>query len=142
MTPEKLLSRLNSATSTCDWMFNTSAETNKGDKLSLQGKSTNDAAALYGMLNDYLSSNNIPFKVGTCQRMNNEYLGEQRRKAVTIYVPNNMNVQEVAEAVYQLTLNYKGWYDVKTPTSYKHYAGCVFIGNDRKDGKYIPAINR
>jgi len=142
MTTEKLLSRLNSSTSAFDWMFNTSADTNNGDKLSLQGKSTSDCAELYGMLKDYLFANEIPFKIGTCQRMNNEFLGEQRRKAVTIYVPNHMDVKEVAEKVYSLTTDYKGWHDVKTPTSYEHYAGCVFIGNDQRNGKYVPAKDR
>lgn len=142
MTTDTLLRRLNDATCVYDWTFNTSANTSDGNKLSLQGKSTKDAAELYGLLRDYLYENNIPFKVATCCRTESKTLGEQARKVLTIYVPNEMDVNEIAEAVYTLTMPYKGWYDVKTPKSYTHYAGCVFIGNDRKNGAYVPASQR
>ena len=142
MTTDLLLRRLNSATSVCDWMFNSVAKTDNGNKLSLQGKSTEDAALLYELLHPYLYANNIPFKVATCQRTQNKNMGEQRNKVVTIYIPNEMDVTEVAEQVYSLTMNYKGWYNIKTPTSYQHYAGCVFVGNDRQNGAYVPALKR
>ena len=51
-----------------------------------------------------------------------------------------MDYLEVAEAIYTLIKDYKGWHNIKTPTSYKHYAGAVFYRNDRNEyGDYIPA---
>jgi len=141
MTASTLLKRLDAATSVFDWSFNSSENTDTGYKLSLQGKSTKDAAELYSLLKDYLYRNNIPFKVATCMRTESDNK-EQRRKVMTIYIPNQMNVYDVAEEVYTLSMSYKGWHDIKTPTSYEHYAGCVFVGNDRVNGQYIPAINR
>lgn len=141
MTQETLLNRLNAATSVFDWSFNSSAITDNGNKLSLQGKSTKDAAALYSMLKDYLYENNIPFKVATRMRTESDNK-EQSKKVMTIYVPNQMDVNEVAEHVYSLTISYKGWHNIKTPKSYYHYAGFVFIGNDMVNGRYTPAKNR
>lgn len=141
MSQDTLLNRLNAATSVFDWSFNSSANTDNGNKLSLQGKSTKDAAALYSMLKDYLYENNIPFKVATRMRTESDNK-EQSKKVVTIYVPNEMDINEIAEQVYSLTMDYKGWYNIKTPASYTHYAGCVFIGNDMVNGCYTPAKNR
>ena len=78
MSQDTLLNRLNAATSVFDWSFNSSANTDNGNKLSLQGKSTKDAAALYSMLKDYLYENNIPFKVAT--RMRTESDNKKKRK--------------------------------------------------------------
>jgi hypothetical protein len=93
------------------------------------------------MLKDYLYQNNIPFKVATRMRTESDNK-EQSKKVMTIYVPNEMDVNSVAEDVYALTMSYNGWHNIKTPKSYNHYAGCVFIGNDTRNGIYVPAKDR
>jgi hypothetical protein len=51
-----------------DWMFDTTANTDNGWKLSIQGKSVVDAITLYQKLNGFLFANNIPFKIATQKR--------------------------------------------------------------------------
>lgn len=113
-------------------------KTSIGWKLSLQGKTINDALELYTMLESFIFDNKIPCKIATSRRINHTDK-EQSKKVCTIYIPDNMDRFEIAEQVYNLTKEYKGWHNVKTPTSYEHYAGCVFMRNDRIDGNYNPA---
>ncbi len=122
-----------------DVNFNFGLSTSDGWKLSLQGKSIEDSYNLYELLREYLSENMISFKVATSKRFGHSDM-EQSKKAMTIYIPNNLNIYDVCEDVYTLTKNYKGWHDIKTPTSYEHYSGCVFYRNDRdNNGNYIKA---
>lgn len=108
-----------------------------GWKLSLQGKSIEDTIELFSKLEQFLSLQSIDFKVATHKRINHSNK-EQSHKVLTIYVPDHINVENLAESVYSLTKDYKGWQNIKTPTSYEHYAGCVFIRNDRDEhGNYI-----
>jgi len=124
-----------------DLQFGNSTITNKGFKISIQGKNIEDSVYLYDTLHKFFYKNSIPFKVGTAKRV--ALKNEQGNKVMTIYCPDTMNVNELAEKVYSLTQDYKGWYDVKTPTSYEHYAGGLFIGNDRNvNGYYVPATER
>lgn len=110
-----------------------------GWKLSLQGKTVEDSTQLYNLLEDFLTKNSISFKVGTKKRIDHTH-PEQSKKVMTIYCPNDMHIKDLAEQVYTLTMHYKGWYDVKCPTSYKHYAGCVYYRNDRDEyNNYIKA---
>ena len=112
-------------------------DSSNGWKLSLQGKSTEDAIELYKLTSDFLSKNDIAFKVATKKRINH-HNSEQSKKLLTIYVPNSMDHLELAEKIYKLTNKYKGWYDIKTPSNYEHYAGPVFFRNDRDEkGNYI-----
>jgi hypothetical protein len=112
-------------------------DSSKGWKLSLQGKSINDAAELYDLCYEYLENNNIAFKVATEKRMKDPH-AEQSKKALTIYVPNHMDHLQVAEEIYTLTKSYKGWQNIKTPVGYEHYAGAVYYRNDRNEyGDYI-----
>ena len=127
-----------STSSRSDLMFDADADTSNGWKISIQGKSIDDAAFLYDSLSSYLKGSNIPFKVGTAKRINSSNK-MQSKKVVTIYCPNSMDVNDLAEKVYELTLDYKGWYNVSTPSYYSHYAGGLFIRNDRSNGQYIPA---
>ena len=121
-----------------DIMFNSETSTSDGWKISIQGKCVEDAVFLFNALDSFLRYNEIPFKVATKKRLSSGNV-EQSRKAMTIYCPNNLDVSILAEDVYGLITSYKGWYDVKTPTSYSHYAGGLFIRNDRINGQYIPA---
>jgi len=88
-----------------------------------------------------LMENDIPFKVATINRFS--LIGtnkEQSHKAMTIYCPNGMDFNELCEEVYSRISDYKGWYNIKTPSSYSHYAGGLFTRNDRTEsGNYIPA---
>lgn len=137
MTKEAIYRNLQS-TKVYDLQFDNTTETNKGFKISIQGKNIDDSVYLYMALHQFFYKNSIPFKVGTAKRI--AVKSEQGNKLMTIYCPNTINVNELAEDIYSLTLNYKGWYDVKTPTSYQHYAGGLFIGNDRDNkGIYVPA---
>jgi len=124
-----------------DLQFDNSTVTDKGFKISIQGKTIEDSVYLYDTLHKFFYKNNIPFKVGTAKRV--ALKNEQGNKVMTIYCPDTMNVNELAEKVYSLIPNYKGWYNIKTPTSYEHYAGGLFIGNDRNaNGYYVPATER
>lgn len=110
-----------------------------GWKLSLQGKSVEDSLELYNLVGQYLIDNAISFKVGTRKRIEHTH-PEQSKKVMTIYCPNDMDIKDLAEHIYSLTMDYKGWYDIKCPTSYKHYAGCVYYRNDRDEyGTYLKA---
>jgi hypothetical protein len=65
---------------------------------------------------------------------------EQSHKVMTIYIPNQFNRFEFAEQIYSMIMDYKGWYNINTPSSYEHFAGGVFMRNDRDNaGNYIPA---
>ena len=125
------------SSSRSDFMFDTDADTSDGWKISIQGRSIKDADFLHTALSSFLKDASIPFKVGTAKRINS--LNKvQSRKVMTIYCPNNIDINSLAEQVYQLTFEYKGWYDIPTPSSYSHYAGGLFIRNDRVNGQYVP----
>lgn len=118
-----------------------------GWKISIQGKSVEDSVELYTKLHEFLNKERISYKVGTLMRhsyhVNKGERGnlrslEQSRKAMTIYCPNDLDIKELCEKVYALLPDYKGWYDVATPSSYEHYAGGLFIRNDRNEnGEYV-----
>jgi len=121
-----------------------------GWKLSIQGKSLDDSLFLWDRLNSMFDEMSIPYKMGTAKRLgliNNEDSNkrEQGHKIMTIYIPNiysetEANIMSFAEEVYSKIRDYKGWYDIKLPTSYKHYAGGVYYRNDRNEnGEYISA---
>ncbi len=121
-----------------DIQFNGKSSEN-GWKISIQGKNIEDIFYLVDILYDYLRKNNITFKVATDRRISHPNK-EQSKKVMTIYNPDGMDVYDLAEKLYKLTKKYKGWYNIKTPTSYEHYAGGLYIRNDRTDsGRYIPA---
>jgi len=126
-----------------DLNYGSSLTTENGMKISIQGKCVEDSISLYMALVPYLFKHDIPFKVATQKRYNAiKRNPEQARKAFTIYAPDGFNFAELCEKVYTLTSEYKGWYDIKTPTSYEHYAGGVFTRNDRDgSGQYVPAKN-
>jgi hypothetical protein len=140
MTLETLRARLTDSR-IFDWMFNSYATTDNGMKISIQGKSIEDSIFLFGRLSEYLYSNNIPFKVATSRRFDLvDTNKEQSHKAMTIYCVDGSDFSQLCEDVYSLTLDYKGWQDIKTPTSYEHYAGGLFFRNDRNaNGVYVPA---
>ena len=70
------------------------------------------------MLWEFLVENEIPFKIATWNRyaLRNTNV-QQSYKAMTIYCPDGMNFNNLCEKVYKLTFNYKGWHDIKNPTS-------------------------
>jgi hypothetical protein len=120
-------------------MVNTDSETSDGWKLSIQGKTVQDAMFLYDALKGFLYYTKAPFKVGT-QKLIDKKDPEQSTKLMTIYVPNGIDVKCYAELVYRLIPDYKGWQDIKVKRSYEHYAGGIFFRNDREEsGEYIPA---
>lgn len=108
-------------------------------KISIQGKCIEDSVFLYERLHKYLLFNLVPFKVASPKRYNHDH-PEQSCKAMTIYCPDDYNFSELCEEVYSLIMDYKGWYDIKAPTSYEHYAGGLYTRCDRdENGNYIPA---
>lgn len=109
-----------------------------GMKLSIQGRTIDDAVELFEKLSPFLRQNSIAFKVGTNYLINMNH-PTQSTKLMTIYVPNDVEFEELAEEIYKKIMNYKGWKNIKTPPKYQHYAGGIFYRNDRdEDGKYIP----
>ena len=125
----------------CDWMFNSSARTDNGMKISIQGKCIEDSVELFNLLSEYLYSNNVPFKIATSKRYSLiKESKEQSHKAMTIYCVDGSDFFQLCEDIYSLTLGYKGWKDIKTPSSYEHYAGGLFFRNDRDvNGLYLPS---
>lgn len=120
-----------------DIHHNPAVSTDKGWKLSIQGKKIDDIWFVFSSLFDFLVREYIPFKVGTTKRLACADK-QQARKIMTIYVPDSMNHMELAEKVYTRIMDYKGWHEIKTPDSYEHYAGGVFFRNDRDEyGNYI-----
>jgi hypothetical protein len=124
-----------------DWSFNSTATTNNGMKISIQGKSIEDSMFLFNALQGFLYETNTPFKVATTKRFDLIKANkEQSHKAMTIYCVDGSDFSQLCEEVYSLTLDYKGWQDIKAPTSYEHYAGGLFFRNDRDaKGNYLPA---
>lgn len=110
-----------------------------GNKISIQGKNVGDSIFLYERLNDYLVKNDVPFKVATINRYSLRGANiEQSYKAMTIYCPDGFSFNNLCEDVYSLIVDYKGWYNINTPTGYTHYAGGLFTCCDRdNNGKYI-----
>jgi hypothetical protein len=140
MISTALLSALTANNSRPFISFHSDAVTSDGWKLSIQGKSIEDAVYLLDTLKDFLYEVNAPFKVGTQNLIDRK--SEQSTKLMTVYIPNGVDVMDFAEAVYSRILSYKGWYDVKSKDGYRHYAGGVFFRNDRDtNGVYIPAKN-
>ena len=121
--------------------------THNGMKISIQGKSIEDSYFLYSRLADYLCEINTPYKVATKRRFDlkgraNEGLRyiEQSHKAMTIYCIDGFPFDKLCEEVYSRIKDYKGWHDIKTPTSYEHYAGGVYFRHAKDEmGNYIPA---
>ena len=127
-----------------------SRNASNGWKLSIQGKTKEDSLYLWDRLHSILDKMNVPYKMGTAKRLEltqSDYWKkrEQGHKIMTIYIPNEYSkskdeVYAFAEQIYSNIKNYNGWHDVKTPTSYEHYAGGVFIRNDRDSyGEYVSA---
>jgi len=124
-----------------DIMFPGSSS-NNGWKLSIVGKSKEDAEDLYKRLNKWLSLKGIAHKFATNKRVNHKDY-EQSKKLVTIYVPDGMDHLKLASKVENLLKGYKGWQDIKLPfKGYEHYSNGIFFRNDRDEsGNYIPAKN-
>ena len=140
MKTETLQRRL-TETSAYDMNVHSPLSSSNGWKISIQGKSISDSIFLYDRLSSFLIDNNIPFKVATINRYAlKDTRKEQSNKAMTIYCPNGMDFSNLCEDVYSRSADYKGWLDIKTPSSYEHYAGGLFTRNDRaKNGAYVPA---
>ena len=142
MTTE-LLNRRLTTSRLYDLSFNSVSTSDNGWKISIQGKCVSHSIELFEMLNEYLYANDVPFKIATENRfsMINEY-PQQALKAMTIYCPDGFDFNELCEAVYSRTIEYKGWYNISTPNGYSHYAGGLFTRNDRDlNGSYVPASN-
>lgn len=139
----EILKRRLTNTSVYDMSVHSPLTSNNGWKISIQGKNVGDSIFLYERLANFLMFKDIPFKVATINRyalLNTNK--EQSHKAMTIYCPDGVDFNEICEEIYSLISDYTGWYNIKTPTSYQHYAGGLYIRNDRdSNGLYIPANN-
>lgn len=115
------------------------AEISDGWKLSIQGKTLDDAKFLYDNLIKFLMISKCSFKFGT-KRLINCGHPQQSRKLLTIYIPNGVDVKSFAELVYLHIPDYTGGDKVPPPDSYAHYKNAIYYRNDRdEDGNYIPA---
>lgn len=115
-------------------------DSSNGWKLSIVGKSDSDVQFLYDKLHKWLSLKDIAHKFATSKRVQHKDY-EQSKKLVTIYVPNDMDVKDLALKVESLIKGYKGWQGIKLPfRGYEHFSNGIFFRNDRNaDGEYIPA---
>lgn len=117
----------------------------KGWKLSIQGKTVDDGRELLDRLYEYLRENRVLFKIGTCLRYGLTTAAdpsdkEQGHKAMTIYCPDDMDIELLAKEVADLLEDYEGHIGVKPPLSYRPYHKAVYIRNDRDpSGNYIYA---
>jgi len=112
-----------------------------GWKLSILGKDLKDSLELWESLRDYLVQNDIAHKFGTLKRIKHPNK-EQSKELLTIYIPDGSSLNEIAIEVDKRLQAYKGWHNIKTPTSYEHWGNAIFYRNDRdKGGKYIKAQN-
>ena len=119
--------------------YNGSADVSDGWKLSIQGKTVQDALFLYESLRGLLFATKCSFKLGT-QKLIDKKHPQQSTKLLTIYIPNGVDAKSFAELVYLNIINYKGGQDIKKPNSYEHYANAIYFRNDRNEsGEYIPA---
>lgn len=119
--------------------YNGSADVSNGWKLSIQGKTVQDATFLYEALRGLLFASKASFKIGTKKLIDKKH-PQQSTKLMTIYIPNGVEVKSFAELVYLNIMDYKGGQDIKTPQSYEHYANAIYFRNDRNEsGEYIPA---
>lgn len=119
--------------------YNGTADVSSGWKLSIQGKTIQDATFLYEALRGLLFASKASFKIGTKNLIDKKH-PQQSTKLLTIYVPNGVEVKSFCELVYLNIMDYKGGQDIKTPQSYEHYANAIYFRNDRNEsGEYIPA---
>jgi hypothetical protein len=110
-----------------------------GWKLSIQGKTVEDAAELYDRLISLLMITKCSFKFGT-KRFINYDDSLQSNKLLTVYIPNGVDPKSFAELVYLHLENYNGHEGLGQPNSYTHYKGPIYYRNDRdEDGHYISA---
>lgn len=113
-----------------------------GWKLSIQGNTKEDVKYLVDHISPYLEDIvGCTYKIATGNLI--DYQGknvQQKHKLMTIYIPNNRDVQEFAEAVDSLIPNYIGGHTVEHPTSYNQYNKNIYYRNDRdENGMYIRA---
>lgn len=79
------------------------------------------------------------FKFGTNRLINSGH-PQQSKKLLTIYIPNDVDVESFAELVYLNIIDYTGGDKVKQPDSYTHYKNAIYFRNDRdENGEYISA---
>lgn len=120
-------------------MHNGEAHVDNGWKLSIQGKTIDDAMYLYENLISFLLISKASFKFGTARLINCDK-EEQRTKLLTIYIPNGVEATSFAELVYLHIKKYEGGEDIDVKESYTRYKNSIFYRNDRDaNGEYIPA---
>lgn len=115
-------------------------KSDNGDKISIVGKTMDDVLDLYERLHDWLMSKNIAHKIATRKRVEHSSY-EQSKKLVTIYVPNDLDINTLMLKIEFLLKGYKGWHDIKIPfNGYEHYSNGICFRNDRDEyGNYIPS---
>lgn len=123
----------------------------KGWKLSIQGCSVEDSIFFIDHLYSWFQDEHISSKIATTKRYklkerkeNVQYYTEQSHKALTIYCPNDMDVIELGNIIYEKlsAAGYTGWDDVPAPSGYTLIKGGVYFRNDRNEnGEYIKAID-
>ena len=115
-------------------------KSDNGFKISIVGKTMEDVYDLYNRLHEYLIKHNIAHKIATKKRVESN-IKEQNRKLVTIYVPNDADINKLLFKIEYLLKGYNGWQDIRLPhKGYEVYSGGISFRNDRDDyGNYIPA---
>ena len=110
-----------------------------GWKLSIQGKTLEDAVYLYDKLIPFLSVVGCSFKFATARLLTCD-VEEQRTKLLTIYIPNKVTPESFAELVYLQIKDYEGGEDITPKNLYTHYKNAIYFRNDRDEyGEYVSA---
>lgn len=118
---------------------NGEANVTDGWKLSIQGKTLDDAMYLYGNLSDFLLISKCSFKFGT-KKLIECNVEEQRTKLLTIYIPNGVEPKSFAELVYLQIKDYEGGEDIIPKNLYTHHKNAIYYRNDRDEyGEYVSA---
>jgi hypothetical protein len=117
---------------------NGTSDWSDGWKLSIQGRTMEDAQFLFDRLVNLMMDTKVSFKFGTQALI--DCGGEQATKLLTIYLPNGVTPRSYAELVRLNLEGYTGAADILEKRSYTKYAPGIFYRKDRdSQGDYIPA---
>ncbi len=118
------------------------AKISAGNKLSIQGKTLDDALELAKRLTPLMNASHCTFKFGT-QKLISSQNTEQSTKLLTIYIPDGVDPKSFAELVSLNLKMYKGGEGIPPKLGYEYYEnkyskGAIYYRNDRdSEGNYI-----
>jgi hypothetical protein len=113
-------------------------------KFSIIGNSLKDALWLWDNLRPWLKKNKITHKIATVRRVNippvDKYDYGQSKKLATVYIPMDMELDQLGKQLKRILKDYKGYKGVKGLPfwGYKKYAPGIYWRQDYDEfGNYI-----